>query len=107
MSKINIREFALQVLHDEQAGRDHDACDLAYKVIWTTLSAQHREVLLQLCIKGPVYDGDIISKAARDDLIKWGLASRAVFKAQQGYAVANYTGWYVWQCDDDEAETQS
>jgi len=50
------------------------------------------EMLAQLVNHGPVYDGDVLSKSARDDLLRLGLASRAVVKGQEGYTVANYFG---------------
>lgn len=76
-----------------------DQCSDAYKVACYALAAvmtpTHRDALGQLIKSGPIWDGDVISKAARDDLIEWGLAGRVVFKGSQGYTAANYYGWDV------------
>lgn len=61
---------------------------------WLMTSAQ-REALKQLVETGPVWDGDVISKASRDELLDAGLASRACVRGEQGYTVANYRGWDV------------
>lgn len=66
----------------------------AYRLAINLNSAQ-REVLKQLVQKGPVEDGDIASKVARDDLIELGLAGRVICKGEQGYTAANYIGWNV------------
>jgi hypothetical protein len=66
----------------------------AFRVAMSLNSAQ-REVLKQLVQKGPVEDGDIASKVARDDLIELGLAGRVICKGEQGYTAANYIGWNV------------
>lgn len=61
------------------------------------LSATQREMLRQLVEHGPVWDGDVASKAARDDLLEAHLASRACVKGEQGYTVATYRGWDVYK----------
>jgi len=75
----------------------HNQCDDDYNktliTITETLSNGHKEELKNLVLNGPVYDGDTISKVIRDDLLKWGFASRAVIKGEQGYTVANYKGY--------------
>lgn len=40
------------------------------------LSAAEREVLLQLFTHGPVWDGNIVSKTGRSDLVSKGYADR-------------------------------
>lgn len=61
------------------------------------LGPGHREVLQQLVQHGPVWDGHIISKVHRDDLMAASLASRACVKGEQGFTAANYAGWNVHQ----------
>lgn len=46
-------------------------------VVWDALPSAHKEQLKQLLYQGPVYDGSVISKSARDDLLKLGLAYRS------------------------------
>lgn len=59
------------------------------------LGSAEREVLAQLVLAGPVADGDIASKAARDELMSRGIAQRAVVKGAQGFTAANYYGYQV------------
>ncbi len=69
----------------------------ACKFVWSHFPSGYKEVLRRLVTKGPVWDGDIASKTYRDDLLLWGLASRACVKGEQGYTVANYHGFDVWK----------
>lgn len=69
--------------------------DQAARDAWSLINGAHREVLTQLLFDGPVWDGDIISKVHRDDLIRWGLATRCCFKGQQGYTAATYVAFTV------------
>ncbi len=75
---------------------NYDQCSTDYEIasfaLWHAMPSKCRDVLRQLVENGPVEDGDICSKSGRDDLIEWGLASRACIKGEQGYTVANYTG---------------
>ena len=77
----------------------HDQCSDQYEIacfaLARAISSGHRDVLRQLVNNGPVWDGDICSKSHRDDLMDWGLASRACVKGEQGFTVANYRGWDV------------
>jgi len=66
-------------------------------VVWDALDGGQREVLRQLLFQGPVWDGNIVSKRARDDLIDYGLATQCCFLGEQGYAAATYLAFAVWQ----------
>lgn len=70
--------------------------------VWNDLSAGARETLRCLIYKGPTWDGDVPSKAGRDELLRKGLASKAVVKREQGYQVANYRGWTVYKAGKPE-----
>ena len=76
-----------------------DQCSSAYQVasyaMFHAIGATHREMLTQLVARGPVDDGDVMSKSARDDLITLGLASRVCVKGEQGFTAANYMGYDV------------
>ena len=80
---------------------DHDQADEEYKVaafaINAAMGGAHREVLAQLVQDGPVWDGDIITKGALEDLIAWGLATEICVKGAQGYTGANGRGLTVFQ----------
>jgi hypothetical protein len=82
-----------------------DQCDADYDPIcrraFSIMSLAQRDGLRQLITQGPVWDGDVSSKAARDDLLQMGLASRACVKGEQGYTVANYRGYDVWQVSQE------
>lgn len=65
-------------------------------VVWDALNSGQREVLKQLLFQGPVWDGNVPSKAARDDLIGYGLATRCCFLGEQGYTAATYTAYSVF-----------
>lgn len=55
------------------------------------LSSAAVDALGQLFVHGPTWDGDIISKTGRDDLIELGLASRAegwAFITEKGLRLA-------------------
>jgi hypothetical protein len=83
-----------RILNADQADEDYDRrCRRA----WTLMTSAQREVLAQLVRNGPIWDGDIASKAGRDDLLVCRLASRACVKGEQGYTVATYRGWDVFK----------
>lgn len=81
------------VFDDMEQGSDeyNQACQNVRRL----MRPAHRDTLRQLVEQGPVYDGDVISNSARDDLIRAGLASRACVRGEQGFTVANYRGWDV------------
>lgn len=63
-------------------------------VIARRLPARLHEQLRQL-VDGPVYDGDVISKADRGELFALGLAVRVCCDGEQGYTGATYTAYSV------------
>lgn len=66
-------------------------------IVWDALSSGQREVLKQLLFQGPVWDGSIIAKSYRDDLIDYKLATRCCFLGEQGYTAATYTAYSVFK----------
>lgn len=86
------------------AEKNHNKADALIVDIRLALSSGHREQLAQLINKGPVWDGDVISKAHRGDLIRWRLASRVMVKGKWGYTAATYLGGHIL---DDRVETTS
>lgn len=77
----------------------HDQCSAEYDVavfaLHHAIRASHGESLMQLVEHGPIWDGDVISKSRRDDLIRWRLATRVCVKGEQGFTAATYRGWAV------------
>ena len=57
-----------------------------------TMTGGQLDTLVALVENGPCWDGDVPSKAARDELIDQGLAIRVVVKGENGYTAATYTG---------------
>ena len=53
----------------------------------TSPTSEQTEVLLQLFLDGPTWDGDIVSKQARNEVILMGLAER-----QEGYTQLTHEG---------------
>jgi hypothetical protein len=59
------------------------------------------EQLDQLATKGPLWDGDVISKSDRSDLLRIGACEKVVVNGEQGYNACTYFGWdlrrvYQW-----------
>jgi hypothetical protein len=50
------------------------------------------DTLVALIEAGPLWDGDVPSKAGRDALIERGLAVRVVVKGEDGHTAATYAG---------------
>lgn len=85
-----------QVLSAIKAMRENDSKYFAYGAIaWDGLTPSEREQLRQLLFHGPVYDGYIISKTDRNQLIEYGLAVRCCFMGEQGYTAATYLAYSV------------
>ena len=93
--KNEIVAKAIAVMDKEEYGSD--AFDVAAWAIYGAMDSGQREVLRQLLFNGPVWDGDICSKAARGDLFDWGLAVRCCFKGEQGYTAASYRAYTVYK----------
>ena len=72
----------------------------AKKLFFLLRESGHYESLVQLVKHGPVWDGDVISKTRRDDLIKWGLAVRCCYKGEQGYTAASYYSYTIVSSED-------
>jgi hypothetical protein len=85
---------AIAVMDTAEYGSD--AFDVAAWAAYTAMDGGQREVLRQLLFKGPTWDGDICSKAARGDLFDWGLALRCCFRGGQGYTAASYRAFTIY-----------
>ena len=68
-----------------------------YVAIWQALTGGAKDTLRSLVYRGPVWDGDVPSKAGRDELLRKGLASKAIVKREDGFQVANYKGHRVYR----------
>lgn len=91
------KEDIAQLQNALQAMEDDDKYFSYAPIVWDALSPQHREQLNQLLHHGPVWDGSVISKSHRSDLIEWGLATRCCFMGEQGYTAATYLAYTVFK----------
>lgn len=66
-------------------------------IVWDALDPGLREQLKQLLFQGPVWDGNVVSKTARDELMHYGLATRCCFMGEQGYTAATYIAYSVFK----------
>lgn len=85
MTTTSIIRDAIAALYSDVPDAEQNA-----QIIWKLLEPVEREVLRQLLFQGPVGDGNIISKRARDNLISYELACRCCFMGEQGYTAATY-----------------
>lgn len=107
MNKTLLKQILIVLDKYDQCSEEYDIAAFALANI---MSSTHREQLHQLVKDGPVWDGDVVSKSHRDDLISWGLATKVCFKGEQGYTGANCRGWDVWSLlgtDTEKAEPPS
>lgn len=51
---------------------------------------KHLHESLRQLVNGPVWDGDVVSRSCRNQLLQCGLAVRVCVKGEQGYAGATY-----------------
>lgn len=50
------------------------------------------DTIVGLFKNGPLYDGDVPSKTERDWLVQNGLASKVIYKGEDGYQALTYKG---------------
>lgn len=86
------REF-LKELIDRGQYADKGYFEYAH-IVATLLDKQLHESLRQL-VDGPVYDGDVISKHHRNELISLGLGIRVCKGGSQGFTGATYFAFSV------------
>ncbi len=89
---------AMSILNSDDDGVfGTPAYDVAAWAAWHAMDSGQREVLRQLLFFGPVYDGDIASKSARDTLFPLGLAVRCCHKGEQGHTAATYVAQTIYR----------
>jgi hypothetical protein len=93
---------ALAIVSDYDS--DTEDRERAALAAWNELSSIQKECLQQLLFKGPVWDGDIISKSARGDLFQCGLAVRCCFKGEQGYTAATYPAYTIYRAGNRQLD---
>ena len=68
-----------------------------YIAIAKQLDNGEKDTLKAACKIGPLFDGDIPSKQARDSLVEKGLMAKVVVKGEQGYNAATYKGAWIFK----------
>lgn len=58
------------------------------------------EALFQLHANGPVWDGDVISKSMRDQLLVIGACAKVVVKGEDGFNACTYFGQHLLRIYD-------
>lgn len=87
--------------------------DAALRAAWDALPGNAKDVLKQLCVNGPVWDGDLISKAGRDELLNRRFAAKVIMgkmwtgpdggkprkqpECSWGFQAATYLGCHVYK----------
>lgn len=66
--------------------------DLIHCIDFAKSNSHLHEQLYALHKNGPVWDGDIISKSDRDELLDIGACSKVSVKGEQGYNACTYFG---------------
>jgi len=96
MNVATIRNTSLIMDTEDQCSEEYAKAAKLLKAELITHNAQ----LDQLINKGPVDDGDIMSKSDRDALIHLGLATKVAVKGEQGFTAATYKGWDVFHANN-------
>jgi len=96
---VNRKQIIAEAL---SLGGQDDGWELSAFILAVILTSSQREVLKQI-LHTPTWDGDIVSKCARDDLIDMGLATRCCYRGEQGYTAATYLAYTVAHALDDPA----
>lgn len=92
---VNVEQMRVALAKLKELDQCEPEWDQAAADVYNAMGSGHHEVLRQLVAEGPIWDGDIVSKIHRDDLLLWDLGVRVVFRNEQGYVAATYTGWSV------------
>lgn len=61
------------------------------------LSGAEIDTLIALVEAGPLWDGDVPSKAGRDSLLHKGLAFKVIVRGEDGWQAASYAGSSVYK----------
>jgi hypothetical protein len=62
----------------------------------SALKSDCTEMLVQLIVQGPVYDGDVVSKNLRDQLIAAGFAAKVIINQKEAGTCATYYGNHLF-----------
>lgn len=69
-----------------------EALELIHMMDFAKTNRRMHEALYQLHAKGPVWDGDVVSKSERDALLDIGACAKVCVKGEQGFNACTYGG---------------
>jgi hypothetical protein len=84
---MNDREL-VKALIEKSRSADKGCFHIAHLIACFLDKRLHEQ--LQQLVNGPVWDGDVIAKSYRDELIELGLAVRVCCKGEDGFTGARY-----------------
>lgn len=74
--------------------------ELVHMIDFARTNRALHEPLYQLHHKGPVWDGDVISKSARDELLDIGACAKVCVKGEDGFNACTYFGQHLLRVFD-------
>lgn len=74
---------------------DWERSELLHMIDYAKTHRRLHDPLFQLVSRGPVWDGDVISKSARDELLDVGACAKIYVKGESGMNAATYFGGYL------------
>ena len=95
-AELSVTALLVQILREDVHLSDAARTALLYTV-WHRLNVVQRSQLKQLLFHGPVFDGAVLSKQARTELISSGLATRCCVHGELGYTAATYVALSVYK----------
>lgn len=88
-------------MHERPELDDKDELvELVHMIDFARANRGLHEQLWQLQSKGPLWDGDVISKADRDELLSIGACGKVCVKGEQGFNACTYFGHSLLQVFD-------
>lgn len=72
-----------------------ERADLIHAIDFARNNRRLHEQLYQLHSRGPVYDGDVISKSHRSELLEVGACAKVCVKGEDGFNACTYFGRHL------------
>lgn len=88
-----LTKFLIKKTQDDRYSDDYfELCRLIARVF-----PKHLKQQLAQLLRGPVWDGDVMSKQHRGELFDLGVAVRVCNKMEQGYTASKYIGYTIYE----------
>ena len=95
---MNLKSLLAEILVSTELSTKNEiveACELI--ILAQSLSSGERDTLRAAYILGPLWDGDVPSKAARDNLLENGIIEKVIVKGEGGFNACTYKGADVYE----------